>query len=122
MAEIVVRTGERFADYASITASLLTEMAEEDLAGGFRASVLWALARLASVARADIEPLLPEVVRSFDDPDPTVRGLAAWCALEAGRRDLVRNARELGADTTPFQIYRDGEFHATSTHDLLAAC
>jgi hypothetical protein len=122
MAEIVVRTGGRFNDYAAITVSLLTDMAAEDLASGFRAAVLWAMARLASVARAEIEPLLPDVVRSFDDPDPNVRGLAVWCVLQMGRRDLAVDASSLGVDNTPIEIYRDGEFRQTSTRELLGFC
>ena len=119
MAEIVVRTGGQFADDGSITASLLTDMAEEDLASGFRTGVLWAVGRLASVARADVESVLPHVVRSFADPEPNVRGLAVWCVLQAGRRDLAGSHPTLAADETPVEIYRDGEFHKTSTRELL---
>ena len=122
MAEIVVRAGGQFADYASITASLLTDMAEEDLASGFRAAVLWAIGRLAPVARADVEPLLPKVVPSLDDLDPNVRCLAVWCVLQAGRRDLTQNAPGLAVDDSPVEIYRDGEFHATCARELLGVC
>ena len=72
--------------------------------------------------RSDIEALLPKVLPSFDDPDPIVRGLAVWCVLQAGRRDLTANAGDLGTDKTPVEIYRDGEFHTTSTRELLAVC
>lgn len=121
MAEIVVRTGERFADYAPITATLLTDMAEEDLASGFRSAVLWAVGRLAPIAGDDVEPLLPAVATSFNDPDPTVRGLAVWCVLQAGRRELADKSRELAKDQSPIQIYRDGDFHTTSTQELLGS-
>jgi len=88
-------------------------------AAGFRTGVLWAVGRLASVARADVELLLPEVVPSFADPDPNVRGLAVWCVLQAGRRDLTGSYPSLAADETPVEIYREGEFHTTSTRELL---
>jgi hypothetical protein len=120
MAEIVARAGDAFTDYAAITASLLTDMAEEDLAGGLRTAVLWALGRLAPVAPAHVEPLIPAVAASFDDPDLEVRGLAVWCALQAGRRALAETRPGLAEDTSTFEIYRDGEFHTTSTRDLLA--
>lgn len=121
MAEIVVRTEGGFADYAPITAGLLTDMAEEDLAAGFRTSVLWAVGRLAPAARADVEPVLPRVAASLADPDPTVRGLAVWCVLRAGRRDLADGDRRLAADRTPVEIYHDGDFHTTSTRELLGS-
>jgi hypothetical protein len=119
MAEIVVRAGQEFADYASITATLLTDMAEEDLASGFRTAVLWAIGRLAPVARDDVEPLMPTVAASFDDRDPEVRGLAVWCALQAGRRKLADKRPGLAQDSSPFDIYHDGDFHTTSTRELL---
>jgi hypothetical protein len=121
MAEIVFRTGGRFSDYASITVSLLTDMAEEDLASGFRTAVLWAIGRLAPVARRDVEAALAEVANSLRDSDPAVRGLAVWCMLQAGRSDLAAADRLLADDRSPFEIYRDGEFRTTSTYELLGA-
>jgi hypothetical protein len=119
MAEIVVRTKGMFADYGPITISLLTDMADEDLASGFRAAVLWAIGRLAPVAREDVEAILPEVAKSFGDPDPSVRGLAVWSVVRAGRDDLIDSDSDLAGDQSPFDIYQEGDFITTSTHELL---
>jgi hypothetical protein len=119
MAEIVVRTGDLFADYGAITATLLTDMAEEDLASGFRASILWAVGRLAPVAPEHVAPVLSDVVNSLDDPDPVVRGLSVWCLLECGRRDLVDARGGLSGDRSRLEIYRDGDFFATTPRELL---
>ena len=97
MAEIVVRGDGIFADYAPITTSLLTDMAEEDLASGFRIAVLWAIARLAPVART----------------------LAVQCLLYCGGRDLIEDGPGLAAKTPPVDIYSDGDFHRTSIKELL---
>jgi hypothetical protein len=119
MAEIVVRSDGMFADYGLITISLLTDMADEDLASGFRTAVLWAIGRLAPVAGADVAAVLPEVAKSLDDPDPAVRGLAVWCMVQAGRRDFIKDDGSLAGDRSPFEIYKAGEFITTSTHELL---
>lgn len=117
--EIVVRGNGVFADYAPITVSLLTDMAEEDLASGFRAAVLWAIARLAPAAPGDVEPVLDRVAGSLGDPDPVVRTLAVKCLLESGRRAVIEDDSRLDADTPPVDIYRDGDFHRTSVRELL---
>jgi len=119
MAEIVIRTDGMFADYGPITISLLTDMADEDLASGFRAAVLWAIGRLAPVARADVAAVLPEVAKSLKDTDPAVRGLAVWCILRADQRDLIKDDGGLAGDQSPFDIYGEGEFTTTSAHELL---
>jgi len=119
MAEIVVRTNGMFADYGPITISLLTDMADEDLASGFRAAVLWAIGRLAPIGRTDVEPILPEIAKSLKDPDPAVRGLAVWCILQTGQRDLIDSDSDLAGDRSPFDIYQEGDFITTSTHELL---
>lgn len=110
MAEIVARTGGDVADYAPITVNLITDMAKEDLDAGFRVAVLWAIGRLAGVARAAVEPVLPEVERWLGDPDPTVRGLAAWSISRAGHPELAARHRVAEGDRTPVEIYQDGDF------------
>jgi hypothetical protein len=119
MAEIVVRGEGKFADYAPITASLLTDMAEEDLASGFRAAVLWAIARLAPVAPGDVEPVLDRVAAAMGDTDPVVRTLAVRCLLESNRKDLIEDGPHIEEGTPPVDIYGDGDFHRTSIEELL---
>jgi len=119
MAVIVVRGGGIFADYAPITTSLLTDMAEEDLASGFRIAVLWAIARLAPVAPGAVAPVLDRVAGSLDDDDPVVRTLAVQCLLYCGGRDLIEEGPGLAANTPPVDIYSDGDFHRTSIKELL---
>ena len=119
MAEIVVRGGGILADYAPITASLLTDMAEEDLASGFRIAVLWAIARLAPVAPGAVAPVLDRVAGSLGDDDPVVRTLAVQCLLYSSGRDLIEEGPGLAAKTPPVDIYGDGDFHRTSIKELL---
>jgi len=119
MAEIVVRGNGIFADYAPITTSLLTDMAEEDLASGFRIAVLWAIARLAPVAPVAVATVLDRVARSLGDDDPVVRTLAVQCLLYCGGRDLIEDGPGLAAKTPPVDIYSDGDFHRTSIKELL---
>lgn len=121
MAEIVVRNPGLFDDYGPIVVSLLNDMAEEDLASGFRKAVLWAIGRLAPHTGAEIDEALPAITAGLDDPDPLVRGTAAWCLLRLGRRDLLTGRDNLAVDDTPIELYENGDFVTTSVRALVAS-
>ena len=118
MAEIVRRQPELFAEYVPITISLIEEMAEEDLASGFRPAVLWAIGRLAPVAPDEVESVLSSVVPCLDDPDPQVRGVAVWCLVQAGKRDQFVGRKNLKNDDGLVQIYDDGAMTETTVGEL----
>lgn len=117
MAEIVRRRPTLFSDYAPITIHLLADMAEEDL-GHFRNGILWAIGRLAPVARAEIDDVIPLVAASLDDPDPQVRGMTVWCLEQMGRRDLFADRSDLRSDDGAFAVYQDGQLEHTTVSAL----
>jgi len=117
MAEIIRRRPVEFSEYAGITTSLLHAMAEEDL-GHFRAAVLWAIGRVATVARQEVDSELPNVVACLESPDPQVRGLAVWCLSQAGRQDLFANRPELLSDDGPVDLYDGGRLERTTVGAL----
>jgi HEAT repeat protein len=121
MAEIVVRRPDLFGEYGPIVVSLLTDMAEEDLASGFRPAVLWAIGRIAPVLGDEIEPVVQLIAASLDDPDPQVRGTAVWCLLQAGMRDVLAERPALLADDGEVELYGDGRFERTTVGALMRA-
>jgi hypothetical protein len=118
MAEIVRRQPELFAEYLPITISLIEDMAEEDLDSGFRPAVLWAIGRLAPVAPDEVESVLSSVESCLDDPDPQVRGVAAWCLVQAGQRDSFAGRENLKNDDGVVQLYDDGNMTETTVGKL----
>lgn len=107
MAEIVRRTPGAFGDYIPIVASLLLEMAEEDL-DHFRSGVLWAIGRLAPVTDKELDAVLPAIQDCLDHSDPQVRGMAAWCLGQCGQGGRLAENAELLADEGSAVLYEDG--------------
>jgi hypothetical protein len=117
MAEIVCRRPTLFFDYAPITIHLISDMAEEDL-GHFRNGILWAIGRLAPVAREEIEEVIPLVAASLGNPDAQVRGMTVWCLGQLGRRDLFTDRTDLHSDVGAVDIYQDGQLQHTTVSAL----
>jgi len=120
IAEIVSRRYDVFSDYASIVATLLETMAEEDLVH-FRPGILWALARLGARALDPIEPVMPRIVSALDDPDPQTRGMALWCLSQLGHHHLFAARADLLSDHRTIHIYRDGNLDPIPISALAAA-
>ncbi len=119
MAEIVRRSPADFSDYAPVVVTLLDTMAEEDL-GHFRAAVLWAIGRLATVAADVAESVLPSITASLDDPDPQVRGMAVWCLVQLDKRELIESRADLLDDEGVVELYEDGQLERTTVGALAA--
>jgi HEAT repeat protein len=117
MAEIVRRRPEQFSSYISITATLINEMADEDLEH-FRPGILWAIGRLGPIAAATIDDVLPAIEASLDQSDPQARGMAAWCLGQIGRADLLRSRADLLEDDDTVAFYEGGQLTQTTVAEL----
>jgi methylated-DNA-[protein]-cysteine S-methyltransferase len=120
MAEIVRQRPEAFADYASIVATLLLTMSEEDL-DHFRPGILWAIGRLGPAAIREIEPVLPSVLACLDHSDAQVRGMAVWCLVRVGKRGLLADRDDLSSDGGDVELYEDGQLERTTVGTLARA-
>lgn len=119
MAEIIRLRPHAFPEFAPIVTTLLDTLAEEDLIF-HRNGVLWAIGRLAPVAPDEVASALPRVQSGLDDPDPQVRGMAVWCLVQAGKRDVVADRAALLADDGPVELFADGGLHRTTVGALAA--
>ena len=117
MAEIVRRRPSEFSSYISITATLINEMADEDLEH-FRPGILWAIGRLGPLAADTIDAVLPAIVASLDQIDPQARGMAVWCLGQIGRVDLLDARTDLLEDAGPVVFYEHGELAETTVREL----
>ena len=119
MAEIVRRRPAQFSSYISITATLINEMADEDL-DNFRPGILWAIGRLGPLAAGTIDEVLSAIEASLDQPDPQARGMAVWCLGQIGRADLLEGHAELFDDSAPVTLYEDSALTQTTVRELMA--
>lgn len=117
MAEIVRHRPDLFADFIPIVVHLLLDMADEDLEG-FRAAILWAVGRLGSLAEDHVDALRPAIVSSLDDPDPQVRGTAAWCLEQIRQGDLLEDRPDLLDDKGWTDLYEKGTLDRTKVAAL----
>lgn len=118
IAEIIRRRPRVWADQFPLLVTLITSMAEEDLEL-FRPAVLWALGRVAPVAGAEIETVLPDIAACLDDKDPRSRGMAVWCLIQAGRRDLFSERTDLLSDNEPFSLFENDLLEQTTVAALV---
>jgi HEAT repeat protein len=118
MAEIVRHNAALFADYIPIIVFLVLNMAEEDLAH-FKAGTLWAIGRLGSLAADHVEEVRDVVMAALDDPDPQIRGTAAWCLGELGQTEVLADRPDLLADEAPVTFYEGESLELTSVAALV---
>ena len=117
LAECAVRLPRLLEDFVPIAFHLLETLEEEDLEH-FRPGALWAVGRLASVAREDLPALLPLVVKALDEADPQARGMAVWCLGQAGEGPILASRPELLDDQGPFRVYRNRALVETTVSAL----
>jgi HEAT repeat protein len=117
MAEIVRHKPQLFADYIPIVVFLILSMADEDL-DHFKAGTLWAIGRLGSLAADHFEEVRVAVTAALDDPDPQIRGTAAWCLGQMGQAATLTDRSDLLSDEAPVSFYLEKSLEATSVGAL----
>jgi len=118
MAEIVRGRPELFADYIPIVVFLILSMAEEDL-DHFKVGTLWAIGRLGSLAADHFGEVRGAVTAALDDPDPQVRGTAAWCLGRLGQSATLAGRSDLLSDQAPVTLYENQSLQQTSVGELV---
>ncbi len=118
MAEIVRHEPSLFADYLPIVVFLILNLAAEDLEH-FKAGTLWAIGRLGPLAGDHLEDVHGAVAAALDDPDPQVRGTAAWCLGRVGQASTLADRSDLLSDDGAVALYKDGSIERTSVADLV---
>jgi HEAT repeat protein len=118
MAEIVFHEPELFVDYLSIAVHLLVSIEEEDLAH-FRAGALWAIGRLGPLAGDHVDRVQGAVIAALDDPDPQVRGTAAWCLGRVGKAASLADRSDLLSDDASVALYVDGTLERRNVSEVV---
>ena len=91
---------------------------EQDFA---RVSMLWGLGRLWEAHPRALQEAVPLLMAFLQDPDPQVRGLAAWCLGRVGPPEAKEALEGLLGDDGPVQLYDQGELQSTAVGPLAKA-
>jgi hypothetical protein len=76
--------------------------------------MLWGVGRMAEVHPELLEEVLPSIASFLTNPEPQVRGLAAWCLGKARYRPAAGALATLLEDDQPIQFYDRGELVQTT--------
>jgi hypothetical protein len=76
--------------------------------------MLWGVGRLAEVQAELLHEVLPEIVPFLTNPEPQLRGLAAWGLGKARYQPAAAAIQALTGDENPVQIYAGGHLLETT--------
>jgi len=117
LAECCAREPDLLQNHIPIAFHLIETLEEEDLEH-FRPGALWAIARLADLARPDLPGVLPLVLDALNRADPQARGMAVWCLGRAGELRALEDRPQLLTDPGPVQLYRNRDLEETTVGRL----
>jgi hypothetical protein len=76
--------------------------------------MLWGVGRLAEVQAELLHEVLPEIVPFLTNPEPQLRGLAAWGLGKARYQPAAGAIQALTGDQHPLHLYDGGRLRETS--------
>lgn len=71
-------------------------------------AVTWAIGKIATTRPELVKHAFQPLCSLLADPDPSVRGHAAWALGNLGFNDVIEELKKLQADDQRFFIYREG--------------
>lgn len=124
LGEIVRSAPRAFTDIPAIIVSIH----EEDEEGVFHKGVLRALGRMADAGFKDVAGARELVIKSLENEDTAIRGLAVWAASRLGYADAADTIGQLADDNASFRFYENlelmdktvGEMARAAARDLAA--
>lgn len=111
LGEIVISNPQACSDIPPIILSFHEEES-------FLKGVLWAMGRIAGSGMSSVEGAYEVALRSLEDKDPSVRGLALYALLKGRISQAVEKVREMVDDEGRFRIYEDGELREVVVGDV----
>ncbi|MEK6776915.1 MAG: DVU0298 family protein [bacterium] len=88
--------------------------------------VLWAIGRVGSRRLSMVKKVMPVIESFLEDPDPSVRGHAAWCLGQLDGEDTRERLEKLSRDPGMTLLYENEELRLKSVaiivEDALTRC
>lgn len=111
LGEIVRNSPELFPDVAPVIVSFHDEQM-------LTAGVLWAIGRMGKINAEFAEYATAAAGKYLCDPDPVIRGYAAWALGETGTSESVNDLAKLQNDNSVIAIYAEGELKEITVGQL----
>lgn len=92
-------------EYADFVPNLISASKDKRL----RRGVIWALGRIGKRQPALVAPGVPVLLKALDDPDPEIRGFAAWSLGEIAAQEAASALGNLRSDHESVTIYEAGK-------------
>jgi hypothetical protein len=116
--EIIRGQPDLFKSFVPILVNLMDTVPEDAIR--FRVGWLWAIGRLAEVRNQDARAALPWILPCLDDPDPQVRGMAAWCLGQMRYRIPPEMLQPLQSDEEKVELYVSPDRQFVDIRELLS--
>ncbi|MFO0754733.1 MAG: HEAT repeat domain-containing protein, partial [Thermodesulfovibrionales bacterium] len=113
LGEIVAGNPDGLADIVP----LIWSFREEEM---FRAGILWAMGRIASVRPGLVRFILEELPFFLGDPNPAVRGYAVWVLGILEKEGVRGQVGALRDDPALVPFYRDGDLVTRTVGEIAA--
>jgi hypothetical protein len=81
-------------------------------------AVTWAIGKIATIKPELVKYAFRPLCSLLSDPDPSVRGHAAWALGNLGFNDVIDELRKLQADDQRLFLYREGELKEVTVAQL----
>ncbi|MEW6067860.1 MAG: DVU0298 family protein [Nitrospirota bacterium] len=108
----IISTNPRL--FGEFTQPLLSFMAQRDL---WR-EVTWAIGKIAASDPGLAKYAFRGLSTFLENPDPVLRGYAAWALGSIGFNDVIDKLKNLEADNNKIRLWRDGKLHEVTVAQL----
>ena len=108
----VVSTNTRL--FREFTQPLLSFIAQQNL----QREVTWAIGKIASADPAAAKYAFRALVDFLDNPDPVLRGYAAWALGGIGFSDVTPKLKDLATDNDKLFLWRDSNLQEVTVGEL----
>ena len=100
--------------FGEFTKPLLSFVAQENL----RKEVTWAIGKIATSAPHLAKLAFRGLITFLENPDPVLRGYAAWALGNIGFNDVIGTLKNLESDDNKLTIWRDGDLQEVTVSQL----
>jgi HEAT repeat protein len=112
LGEVISRNTKLIFAFGPVVASQL------DIERNFWPGLLWAIGRIARERPEPLAFIMPRVIELLSDPEPRVRGMAAWALGQAGYSEAAEPLKGLVGDGGGCEVFEEGRLRGTSVGEL----
>ncbi|MCL6471369.1 MAG: HEAT repeat domain-containing protein [Firmicutes bacterium] len=108
---VVATNPNRFPDFGRIVLSFIDDPT-------LQRGVLWSARKIAEKRPDLVWSSVPKIIELLKDPNPTIRGHAAWVLGATKDADAAKHLNALRGDNAPLYIYDSGRLRSATVWEL----